>query len=987
MKSNIILSIFIMIIPVTIIITKVLRDSIKAIMPNNNINVHGFVLIERRYYDESNLIVSYYKHKKHGSKFLDIHSEDNNNFFGASVKLIGINNPRINHALQHLTLQGSEKYPENLIIQSLENISYSSFVNGQPSAYMNSYMFTTTNKKDNMNILDVILDSIFHPLLDETRFYSEIHHLEFEEPENPSTKLKHAGVLFNDILEYNMIESVTSKIIYNLYPDSVLRSFSENDYKYISKLSLENIKEHYNRYYHPNNFYFFHYGSFDAQEIMKKINDVIQPFPKKPPVEINETLINQPLWKTPKSIKLLKQGDDSNYNDYLMSWMAGNMSNCIEIFDLEFLSLLLFEHNKSPFNKKLFHYGVRSPIIKYGFVPFAPQPLFSISLKNIYYQEEINFNQTVLDILNEIYLNGFGEQEKIIAIHAYESKMRSGSCQQGMNIFSTIIPKWVSNGDPFKLVDTINEIERVKNILKTKPRYFENVLKKYLIDNTHRLDIIFKNDEKYIEKMHKKIKDELFDIKNNLGSEEKQNIILITRKVRNLTSKTRSLSQLPSIKIDEISKIQEKVNFSVRNDIYEFEQNTNGIIYIKIKCELPLCLLGVEIIPLLANTLVQLASDSKNLEDEIKLNINKIHISTHSFVKNGVTKGYLLLTCNGLASNGRKIIDLLEKILLNPWINNSHVIDNYINKLTSKTITSNDISYLINYASSPFSKACALNELWNGFTQIRGMEGYAKINPNFTKLFHDIYEGAFLKGKFTASIQGKRKDIEFINNNLSQLLTKLNNQVIGNEQPDIITKFQEIFKGTPNKILFRTDSKKYLFICTMPINLSDDRERYVYDVTLGLLCLKSIEIPIANSSQKGPLHICPNFDYLKQVCVFFSFSEVNPRDAYKEIEDSIEDIVNGNISKEMIEHAKIHVLRYVDGPYNPEKIGFDLFMGYTTNREQQKQRERIFSVTKEDIIKIAKELKSAPKRIAALGKYQKEIVPDDYFVTNSTEFL
>ena len=62
-----------------------------------------------------------------------------------------------------------------------------------------AYPFATQNKKDFFNLLDVYLDAVYFPLLEEDDFKQEGHRLEFSKLDKSSSDLEYKGVVFNEM--------------------------------------------------------------------------------------------------------------------------------------------------------------------------------------------------------------------------------------------------------------------------------------------------------------------------------------------------------------------------------------------------------------------------------------------------------------------------------------------------------------------------------------------------------------------------------------------------------------------------------------------------------------------------------------------------------------------------------------------------------------------------------------------------------------------
>src|SRR4030042_4754229 len=107
----------------------------------------------------------------------------------------------VGHILEHTGLFGSRKFPGRDPFFSMLKRSLSTFMNAFTASDWTMYPFSTQNRKNFYNLMDVYLDAAFFPRLDELSFKQEGHRLEMvPDGRGPGGfSLSHKGVVYNEM--------------------------------------------------------------------------------------------------------------------------------------------------------------------------------------------------------------------------------------------------------------------------------------------------------------------------------------------------------------------------------------------------------------------------------------------------------------------------------------------------------------------------------------------------------------------------------------------------------------------------------------------------------------------------------------------------------------------------------------------------------------------------------------------------------------------
>lgn len=240
--------------------------------------ISGFELISKSELPTSNVVSFLYQHKIHKCPFFYIQSNDPH-LFSCSFHTPPSNNSGDSHMLEHLVLSGSDKYPCRDLFSAINKRSFTTFMNAFTSKLFTSFPFSTINVQDFFNVLDVYLDSLFHPILSPIEFMSECFHVEFEN-NDPNKRLINTGVVYNEML--GLINSayhrIYNKVIENLFNESPERFISGGIPECICKRTIEDIRKHHLKYYHPSNSFFYLYGNVSIEKFFQKLTVTFQNF-------------------------------------------------------------------------------------------------------------------------------------------------------------------------------------------------------------------------------------------------------------------------------------------------------------------------------------------------------------------------------------------------------------------------------------------------------------------------------------------------------------------------------------------------------------------------------------------------------------------------------------------------------------------------------------------------------------------------------------
>lgn len=223
-------------------------------------------------------------YRKNGAELVWLDHEEENKTFAIAFKTIPSDDTGVFHILEHSVLCGSEKYPVKDPFVEMIKSSLQTFLNAFTYPDKTVYPVCSRNQQDFLNLMEVYLDAVFHPLCvtGSDVFRQEGWHYELEEPEG---ELICNGVVYNEMKgAYASPDTrMLSEMNRSLFPDNCYGFESGGDPKHIPDLTYEKYVENYRRFYHPSNARIFLDGTMDLDAVLAKLDAVLRDFSEEEP--------------------------------------------------------------------------------------------------------------------------------------------------------------------------------------------------------------------------------------------------------------------------------------------------------------------------------------------------------------------------------------------------------------------------------------------------------------------------------------------------------------------------------------------------------------------------------------------------------------------------------------------------------------------------------------------------------------------------------
>ena len=500
------------------------------------------------------------RHDKCGAEVFHILNDDSENLFAFAFATAPEDNTGAAHILEHSVFCGSRNYPLKDAFLVLAQGSLQTFLNAWTFPDKTVYPASSVNEHDYFNLMAVYGDAVFRPLLSEWTFMQEGHRAEFSPDTN---KLSVTGVVYNEMKgAYSSLDAYAGHwSVKAIMPGTPYEWESGGDPEYIPGLSWEDLKEFHRRRYAPSNCRVFLAGNIDTEKQLAFLNERFfsgfEPGSAAPPIARTER------WQSPKNFRVPCPAGAEKKATVFLSWLLTDVTDTEENIALAALTEILLGHDGSPLTRALVESGIGEDISPVsGLEAELRETLFVVGLRGVggdIRQAEKQTEDLILGELRRLVTEGIPPQEIEAALLSMEFDQRE--IRRSGGPFSLVwmrlcLRGWLHGSSPWRTLLFNPAIEKIKQNLKNDKRYFESLIQKYFLDNSHRALVVLEPQEDFLPRQEARLEQSLADREQNLSEEEKREIIgksAELEKFQNEEDDTHALAAIPHLARSDLS--------------------------------------------------------------------------------------------------------------------------------------------------------------------------------------------------------------------------------------------------------------------------------------------------------------------------------------------------------------------------------------------------------------------------------------------------
>lgn len=912
------------------------------------------------------------RHKKSGARVLLMENDDENKVFSIGFRTPPEDSTGLPHILEHSVLCGSKNFPVKDPFVELVKGSLNTFLNAMTYPDKTVYPVASCNDTDFQNLMHIYMDAVLYPNIYE---HDEIFRQEgwSYNLESEDDALTYNGVVYNEMKgAFSSPEGVLDRVIVNsLFPDTSYAFESGGDPEVIPELTYEQFLEFHSKYYHPSNSYIYLYGDMDMAEKLEWLDR--EYLSKFDALEIDSVIKKQEAFGQVKEIEkeysISSSEDEKNntflsYNKVIGTSLDRELNLAFQVLDYALLSA-----PGAPLKKKLVDAGIGKDIMG-SYDNGIYQPIFSVIAKNADLEQKQDFVTLIEDTLSELVNNGIDKKALEAGINYHEFRYREadfGGYPKGLMYGLQIFDSWLYDDEkPFIHVEAIDTFEFLKQ--KVHEHYFEDLLQKYLLNNTHGSIVVIKPEKGRTARMEKALEEKLQQYKDRLSKEEIKKLVVATRQLAEYQESEddeEDMKKIPVLKREDIKReiapiYNEEMDVDGTPLIYH-EVETNGIGY----ADLMFDMAGVEeeMLPYVGILQSVLGIIDTNhyeygeLFNEINVNTGGIGTSLELYpnvtkVKEKEFKATFEMKSKALYEKMPVAFAMMQEILVESKLDDEKRLKEILSMTKSRlqmrfTSAGHTTAALraLSYAS-PLSK---LKDLTSG---IAYYEVVRRIEENFEQekeslignlklLVHKLFRPENMMVSYTAAREGLEGFEEYIRKIKKHLFT------------EPVAETTCIIHCEKRNEGFKTSSKvQYV---ARAGNFIDEGCEYTGALQI-LKVILSYDYLWQNIRVKGGAYGCmSNFNRLGEGYLV-SYRDPNLEKTNEVYEGVAEYLRNFTVSERDMTKYIIGTISGIDQPMTPAAKGdrsMNLYMNHVSPETILKERTQILEATQEDIRALA----------------------------------
>lgn len=641
-----------------------------------NDRIHGFTVREVRELPEIKATMVRMEYEKNGADLVWLDRADENKTFAITFKTIPENDTGVFHILEHSVLNGSKKYPVKEPFVELLKSSLQTFLNAFTFPDKTMYPVCSRNDQDFLNLMDVYLDAVLHPLSieDPHAFLQEGWHYE---PEGDALRLN--GVVFNEMKgAYSDPDTVLQDALCRqLFPDNCYRWSSGGHPEHIPALSYEQYLACHAKFYHPSNARIFLDGAVDLDAVLGKLDEFLCEYER---LNIDEEIPMQcPVSPGEQTAYYAVSSEDDLCGKVILGegWVYGSFDEQEKLIGCSALTELLCGSNEAPLTKALLDAELCEDV---SFMPMDGIQQLS-ALLVVHNAEEENIDriwETVERTLQETAAEGLDRERLASILSRMEFQAREkdfDGMPRGLVYGMTVMESWLYGGDPAQKLCADSLYQTLRD--KIGSGWFEALLSEVFLHNPHHARVRLLPSVTCAEEAAQRESARLREIRSGMTDEAFRQTAEQFRRLRERQNTPDTVEQLASLPLLSLSDIPERgIDFPGKAKkidgitVLHHPLDTDGILHLNLYfslADLPQDEISkLSFFSSLPGDLATEHYDALRLHSEMDAQLGRFALSPAAYARSGDTESavpYLMLSVSMLESKKDTAVSVLDEIL------------------------------------------------------------------------------------------------------------------------------------------------------------------------------------------------------------------------------------------------------------------------------------------------------------------------------------
>lgn len=550
--------------------------------------IEGFKCIDTQPISEIKGQGHVFIHESTGITIICLENRDTHKVFSINLLTPPIDNKGTAHIVEHAVCCASQKYPLKETFVAAGQGSVCTTMNACTYPDRTMYYVSSPIEKDLLGIAEVYMDLVFHPMItqDSQYFLQEGWHYVAEDGE----ELDISGVVYNEMLSeygdaYTYLKHYEAE---TLFKDCCYRYDSGGIPESIIELQEKEFLDFYKTHYNGNNTVIITYGDINIPSFLRKLQDkclyhinsghkIVPPALQKP--------FEKPLYQVCHyPVQQLKEPTLLS-----LSFVVGDNLSCEQRLAFEILEHMLIKSSASPLLQRLIiEEKLASSLSDVGYDSCRRQPTFTITLQGGSKEKALLFEQIVFEELTKIVENGIDQELLAAALETLEFQLKETDSSYepiGILYSEMILNSYLYGGKPFTHLSYEKALTHIKSN-QTKG-YFEKLIKKYLLNNPHRVLTVLVPDCYLYDERNKTLQRQIQQYQANCLDGELKHLKMKYKelKEKQLEENTKeALDLLPKLTLEDMPQKLPTLKINTyeleKTKVVFHEETTQDIVYI-----------------------------------------------------------------------------------------------------------------------------------------------------------------------------------------------------------------------------------------------------------------------------------------------------------------------------------------------------------------------------------------------------------------------
>ena len=687
-------------------------------------------------------------YSKNGAELAWLDRADDNMTFAIVFRTIPEDDTGVAHILEHSVLCGSEKYPVKEPFVDLLKSSFATFLNAWTASDHTAYPVCSRNGKDFLNLIDVYMDAVLHPLSVKSplAFRQEGWHWDIERAD---ADLSRNGVVYSEMKGAfaKPEELIRHELRRMLFPGNTYSFVSGGDPAHIPELTFEKYKDFYFRHYHPSNAHIFLDGTVDLPAVLAKLDaflsaysrrDVDMAVPLQKPVSASKTM----------EYELAPGESPSGKTLVADAWVFAPWKDREKAVAFDVLSDALAGSNEAPLAKALLSRGLCEDVGLW--LGGDEQLAATFYAKNVKDGKVGEVRRVMRETLAELAEKGL-DRNRIAAVldrHEFQEREKdTGGTPRGLAYFWDAATAWAYCGDPAVAF----RHAAVYSSLRTKlaAGWFEKFLREALLDNTHHAELTMTPSATLAAERAAAEKKALAAVKAGWTKKELDDALETKRMLterQNRPDAPEDVAKLPRLAVSDVplrgpERMQSLTNVPSAGGapVLRVRTGANGIAYVELHFQLHgLSLEELADVNLLSNLFGELATENRSalaLHSEMDSRLGRFSVSAASYGRpDGEAVACVGVSVCALEEKRDEIVRLVPEVLLRTKFDDVKAVGDILRQLRRAkeraTMGIGARQYAFRRAAAALSERGVRAEALDGIEQIRHLQ---KLDDAYVK--------------------------------------------------------------------------------------------------------------------------------------------------------------------------------------------------------------------------------------------------------------